>query len=91
VQPIEGMQMPYMVIKTAGGQNNGGMRAAVGAEPTYWLAYFGADDIDAAVRGADELGASTLVGATNIGMGNTAVLQDPQGAVFALFAGEFAD
>ena len=91
VEPIEGMQMPYMLIRTAEGHDNGGMRPAIGVEPTYWLAYFGADDIDAAVSAADELSGKTLVGVTNIGMGDIAVLQDPQGAVFALFAGRFDD
>jgi predicted enzyme related to lactoylglutathione lyase len=52
--------------------------------------YFGTDDIDASVAKATELGGTTLAGATDIGMGKIAVLQDPQGAVFALFAGDFA-
>ena len=35
------------------------------------------------------LGGNTLMGPMDIGMGKIAVLQDPQGAVFALFAGDF--
>ena len=91
VEPIEGMQMPYMMIQTAEGNQNGGMRPSIGAEPTYWLTYFGTADIDATVGGASELGGNTLVDVTDIGMGNIAVLQDPQGAVFALFSGHFDD
>ncbi len=60
-------------------------------EPTYWLVYFGADDIDARLAKAGELGGTTLVDATDIGMGKIGVVQDPQGAVFALFAGQFDD
>ena len=38
---------------------------------------------------ATELGATTLVGPIDIGAGQIGVLQDPQGAVFALYAGQF--
>ena len=51
----------------------------------------GADDIEADASQAGELGATTLVPPTDIGVGQVAVLQDPQGAVFALYAGRFDD
>ena len=89
IEPIEGMQMPYRTIKNADGHNNGGMRPAMENEPPYWLAYFGAADIDATLGKSAELGAATLVGATDIGGPKIAVVRDPQGAVFALYAGEF--
>ena len=91
VEPIEGMQMPYMTIKNAAGHNNGGIRPAMEHGPPNWLVYFGIDDIDAGAAKAGELGGGTIVGPTPIGMGSIAVLRDPQGAVFALFAGEFED
>ena len=87
-QPLEDMPFPYRVIQNAG-SGNGGMRAAQENEPTYWLVYFGTDDIDASVAKATELGGTTLMGPMDIGMGKIAILQDPQGAVFALFAGDF--
>jgi uncharacterized protein len=87
-EPFEGMEFPYRVIQNAG-KSNGGIRPSQQNEPTYWLVYFGTDDIDASLAKATELGATTLVGATDIGMGKIAILQDPQGAVFALFAGDF--
>lgn len=90
-EEIEGMEMPYRVIKRPDGGTNGGMRAAQENEPPYWLVYFGAEDIDARIEQAEEQGANTLVPKTDIGMGHIAVLQDPQGAVFALFAGELED
>jgi uncharacterized protein len=91
-EPMEGAGgMPYLVIKTSDGHMNGGIRAAMENEPSYWLVYFGADDIDARLAKAGELGGTALVGATDIGMGKIGVVQDPQGAVFALFAGQFDD
>jgi predicted enzyme related to lactoylglutathione lyase len=90
VEPVEGMEMPYRMIKN-GVANNGGMRPVMPPEPPNWLVYFGIDDIDAAVAKASELGATTMMGSTDIGMGRIAVLQDPQGAVFALFSGDFED
>jgi uncharacterized protein len=87
-QPLEDMPFPYRVIQNAG-SGNGGMRAAQENEPTYWLVYFGTDDIDASVAKATELGGTTLMGPMDIGMGKIAISQDPQGAVFALFAGDF--
>ena len=89
-EPFEGMDFPYRIIQNAGA-SNGGMRPAQPNEPTYWLVYFGTDDIGASLAKSTELGGTTLVGAMDIGMGKIAILQDPQGAVFALFAGNFED
>ena len=88
-EQIEGMEMPYRVIKRQDGASNGGMRPTQENEPPYWLVYFGADDIEGKVKQATEREANTIVPPTDIGMGQIAVLQDPQGAVFALFAGQF--
>jgi uncharacterized protein len=87
-QPFEGMDFPYRVIQN-NGASNGGMRPSQENEPTYWLVYFGTDDIDATLAKSTELGGTTLMGPMDIGMGKIAILQDPQGAVFALFAGDF--
>ena len=86
--PLEGMPFPYRVIQNDGA-GNGGMRPSGENEPTYWLVYFGTDDIDASLAKATELGGTTLMGPMDIGMGKIGVLTDPQGAVFALFAGDF--
>ena len=91
VEPMEGMDPPYMVIKTADGKSNGGIRGAVDPEPTYWLVYFGAEDVAGRAAQAGELGGNQIVGPMDIGAGKIAVLQDPQGAVFALYSGEFDD
>jgi uncharacterized protein len=88
-EPFEGSEMPYMTIKTAAGTGNGGIRPRMDAEPSYWLVYFGSDDVDAHLAKVSELGGSKLMGPTEIGVGKIGIAQDPQGAVFALYSGQF--
>jgi uncharacterized protein len=90
IEPMEGASMPYLAIQHQG-HGNGGIRAATENEPPYWLVYFGADDIKADTSRAGEVGATTLAEPMDIGVGQISVLQDPQGAVFALYAGQFDD
>ena len=74
------------------GQPGGGISGHIDAGvPPHWLVYFGTQDAAATAARADELGATTLMGEMDIGMGKIAVLQDPQGGVFAVFNGEFGD
>jgi predicted enzyme related to lactoylglutathione lyase len=91
VEPIEGRQLPYRVIKKQDGSNNGGMRPTMESEPPYWLVYFGTDDIEGVVAKASEHGGTALVDPMHLGAGQIAVIEDPQGAVFALFAGQFEE
>src|SRR4030095_10327647 len=57
----------------------------MGARPS-WLSYIGTPDVDAAVTQAQELGAKVLMPAKDIPtIGRFAILQDPQGAGFAVF------
>lgn len=89
-EPIEGTEMPYTVIKNRDGWNNGGIRTVLPpGTPPHWLVYFGTADIEAAMAKAAELGGSVLAGPMNIGAADIGVLQDPQGAVFALYAGQY--
>jgi predicted enzyme related to lactoylglutathione lyase len=56
----------------------------------FWLVYFGIDDVDAGVARIGELGGSTIAEPMDIAPGaRIAVARDPQGAVFALYAGRF--
>jgi len=91
VEPFEGMEMPYLLIKTRDGRSNGGIRLAASTEPCYWLTYFGTDDLDATLAQAREHGGTALMGPMDIGVGKLAAVQDPQGAVFALYGGHFDD
>ncbi len=88
---VEGFGMPYMTINTSDGHTNGGIRAATETEPTYWLVYFGSTDVQATLGKVSELGGSSLMGPVDIGVGQLATVADPEGAVFALYAGRFED
>jgi predicted enzyme related to lactoylglutathione lyase len=85
--PMEG-DMPYLVITTAEGTSNGGIRPPMPpGTPSFWLVYFAVGDIDAAVAQVTELGGAVLGEPTDIGIARIAVVTDPQGAVFALYDG----
>lgn len=59
-----------------------------GARP-HWLAYVGTPDVDSTVSRARELGATVMLEPTSIPeVGRMAVLADPQGAIFAVYAPE---
>jgi predicted enzyme related to lactoylglutathione lyase len=61
-------------------------QAKLAGSPPHWMTYIGVPDVDAAVRQAKGLGAQTHVAPRDIpGSGRFAVLQDPQGAIFAVF------
>jgi uncharacterized protein len=87
VEPFEGGATRYLTIKAAS-KANGGMREAQPQEPTYWLVYFAVDDVDAAMNRVKELGGRAIAEAFDIAMARIGVVQDPQGAVFALYAGQ---
>ena len=88
--PIEGMDPPYLMIKKSDGWNNGGIRPLMPpGTPPHWLVYFGVPDIEAGLAKVSELGGTQIVGPLDIGSGRIGVVQDRQGAVFALFAGDF--
>jgi predicted enzyme related to lactoylglutathione lyase len=60
-----------------------GMPAGV---PSYWMPYFQVDDCDASAAKAKGLGAVLMVGPQDIPKtGRFAILNDPQGAMFAVF------
>jgi predicted enzyme related to lactoylglutathione lyase len=91
-EPMEGGDMPYLIIKNSENHTNGGIRPVMPpGTPPHWLVYFGGEDLDAAVAKISELGGTVIVEPMSIGAGDIAVAQDPQGAVFALFAGDFED
>ncbi|RPI52952.1 MAG: VOC family protein [Acidobacteria bacterium] len=57
------------------------------APPPHWLNYIGTPDVDATVRQAVELGGKVVAPAADVPrVGRMAVLQDPQGAMFAVSA-----
>ncbi len=91
VEPMAG-PMPYLTIQTEAGHGNGGIRPAMPpGTPPHWLVYFGSAAIPETLAKVAELGGTEMVGETDIGVGKIAVAQDPQGAVFALYSGQFED
>jgi predicted enzyme related to lactoylglutathione lyase len=88
---MEGMEMPYLVIKTAAGTSNGGIRPQMPEEPPHWLVYFGAEDAEQGSAKVQELGGGTLADPMAAGPGTITISRDPQGAVFALYAGQFEE
>jgi predicted enzyme related to lactoylglutathione lyase len=72
----------------SGGERVGGsmpMDAAMPATiPSYWMPYFGVDDVDAAFAKAKTLGAKEMVEPTDFPGGRFAIVSDPQGAMFGL-------
>jgi uncharacterized protein len=88
VAPFEnGGEEPYLSIKN-GEANNGGIRPlAQPGPPPHWLAYFGVEDLDASLAKLRELGGSVHAGPIDIQIAKIAVVGDPQGAIFALYAG----
>jgi predicted enzyme related to lactoylglutathione lyase len=74
----------YWAVRNAGA-DNGGILAADG--PPAWLVYFHVEDADDATRSAQAAGAAVLLAPETIGLGRIAILADPQGAAFGLFAG----
>jgi hypothetical protein len=86
-QPLEGSPAPYLVIMN-GERSNGGIRELEEPMPPNWTVYFGVPEIDAAVARVGELGGGTMVPPFDIGIAKIAVVHDPQGAVFALYAGQ---
>jgi hypothetical protein len=92
VAPLEGTPMPYLMIKNSAGWTNGGIRPLMPpGTPPHWLVYFGTDELDASMAKVSELGGQQLMAAMDIGAGRIGVVQDPQGGVFALFAGRFEE
>jgi uncharacterized protein len=85
--PFEGSPQRYLSIRN-GEANNGGMHELEPGTPPHWLVYFGAEDTDAALAKVEALGGTKIGGPIDITMGKIAVVQDPQGAMFALYAGQ---
>ena len=71
------------------GAGNGGIRDLTPPSPPNWLTYFGTPDIDEGIAKVGELGGIVLAGPIDIQMAKIAVVADPQGAVFALYAGQY--
>jgi uncharacterized protein len=91
-EPMEGGDTRYWGLSN-GDRMAGGlmeMPAEMGA-PAHWLSYFGTESVDDAVGRVGELGGETIVPPMDVPGGRIAVVQDPQGAVFGLWSGQYDD
>ncbi|MEM7482197.1 MAG: VOC family protein [Acidobacteriota bacterium] len=76
---------PYTEISNGDGPIGGIFSRPEGGEP-HWLIYVNTDDVESSVAHARKLGASILQDKQEVPeMGWYAILEDPQGAVFALW------
>lgn len=87
IAPFEGSPEPYLSIKN-GGANNGGIRELTPpGVPPHWLVYFGCNDIEAALAKVEQRGGTKMAGPIDIEIAKIGIVQDPQGAAFALYEG----
>jgi uncharacterized protein len=88
-EPFEGSPQRYLVVKN-GDRANGGIRE-LGDQPAppHWLVYFGIDDIESGLARVTELGGSKMTDAIDIGIAKIGIVQDPLGATFAIYSGQF--
>lgn len=80
----------YVTIKNQAGWKNGGMMPLSeqpGDASSFWIPYFTVPSCDEAVAGVKDLGGGVLEYGGR-GPRKTAVVSNPQGAVFAVFEGE---
>jgi predicted enzyme related to lactoylglutathione lyase len=82
----------YRVIRN-GDRVNGGIMPAdpAGNTPASWIPYFGHEDVDHLIEAVDGLGGRVLNGPVRMPQGSIAVIGDPAGATFAVWAGEYED
>lgn len=76
----------YTTISVGEGTGGGMMQHPVPGAPSTWLAYVLVDDVEAATRKAESLGATVAKGVTEVpGIGWFSVIIDPTGAALALW------
>lgn len=79
----------YRTIRNDGRMNGGIMPTQDG--PPTWLPYFGHEDVDRLTGEIEGLGGRLYNGPVRMPQGSIAVLGDPQGAVFAVWTGQYED
>ncbi|MFI5617934.1 VOC family protein [Streptomyces sp. NPDC051567] len=88
VAPMEGAEGYFSL--SAGGRVVGGLQALSSVDgmppdaPSHWLTYFSVDDTDSTVAALVRAGGNVLKPPFDMEAGRMAVVQDPQGGVFAI-------
>ena len=92
IEQVQAPSTPYWAIYRGDTVNGGMMELAPDAPaPSHWLVYFGTDDIEASAEQIESSGGTNLIPPTEVPGGRILAAQDPQGAIFALWAGRFDD
>ena len=87
LEDVDMGEMPYTFIKTGQDQAGGGIMSQIqeGA-PSMFLTYIEVDNLSESTEKAKELGGSVMVANQMAGdYGSFSVVQDPTGAVFAMW------
>jgi predicted enzyme related to lactoylglutathione lyase len=71
-----------------GGRVNASVLTAAEGVPSHWRPNFTVEDVSQSLERVEQLGGGAVAGPFQIFDGMIALARDPQGAVFALFAGE---
>jgi predicted enzyme related to lactoylglutathione lyase len=79
----------YRIIRN-GDRTNGGIMPS-GDSPPGWTPYFGHEDVDRLATELEGLGGKALSEIFRMPQGSIIAIQDPQGAVFAAWTGEYDD
>jgi uncharacterized protein len=79
----------YRTIRNGDRMNGGIMPNQDG--PPNWLPYFGHEDVERLAGEIEGLGGKLYNGPVRMPQGSIAVLADPQGAVFAVWTGQYED
>jgi predicted enzyme related to lactoylglutathione lyase len=79
----------YRVIKN-GDRINGGVGPPADT-PSTWMPYFGHEDVTRALEEVAGMGGKVVEGPVHMPAGTIGVFADPQGAVFALWTGQYDD
>ena len=84
---IEPDQQPIVMAQN-GGRDNASLSRLEDRTAPHWRPYFTVESTEAGLERVRELGGTEVLGPTQIFDGSIAIALDPQGATFALFAGE---
>lgn len=89
IEPVDDAQGDYWNWRNRDGWLNGGVMALPDEGAPHWQAWFTVEDAAGAVARAQELGGTEVVPAAQTPLGgDVAVVRDPTGAAFVVFAGD---
>jgi predicted enzyme related to lactoylglutathione lyase len=85
LQDVPMPQGTYTLIDVGEGTGGGMLQHPMSGAPSMWVAYVAVDDIRASTDKAKSLGGKVLKDVEVIPQGSFSIIEDPTGAVFALW------